>query len=135
MSTTIIDLMMAIRKRCPIFYHKDINRFDYLPYSKLEYGKFDENKSIPYKNENDIRLPDYEEVDHKGIMRFYVKEFVEDKTIRKQLFDILRRDEYMDAFLEKLRELELFDDFTDACGDIYYQIFEEWCDKNGLKFE
>ena len=41
----------------------------------------------------------------------------------------------MDAYLEKLRELELFDDFADACGDIYDQIFEEWCDKNELKFE
>lgn len=60
-------------------------------------------------------LPTYEEIDHKEIMRFYVREFVEDKTIRKQLFDILRRDEYMDAYLEKLRELELFDDFTEAC--------------------
>ena len=68
-------------------------------------------------------------------MRFYVREFVEDKTIRKQLFDILRRDEYMDAYLEKLRELELFDDFTETCGDIYNQIFEKWCDKNGLEFE
>ena len=37
MSTTIIDLMMAIRKRRPIFYHKDTNRFDYLSYSELEY--------------------------------------------------------------------------------------------------
>ena len=64
-----------------------------------------------------------------------MREFVEDKTIRKQLFDILRRDEYMDAYLEKLRELELFDDFTETCGDIYNQIFEKWCDKNGLEFE
>ena len=86
-----------------------------MPYSELEYGKLDENKSIPYKNANDIMLPSYEEVDHKEIMRFYVREFVEDKAIRKQLFDILRRDEYMDAYLEKLRELELFDDFTEAC--------------------
>ncbi len=86
-----------------------------MSYSKLEYEKFDENKLIPYKNTNSIMLPTYEEIDHKEIMRFYVREFVEDKTIRKQLFDILRRDEYMDAYLEKLRELELFDDFTEAC--------------------
>ena len=130
-----MDLMMAIRKRRPVFYHKDTNCFDYFPYSKLEYGEFDENKLIPYENENNIMLPSYEEIDHKDIMRFYVREFVEDKTIRKQLFDILRRDEYMDAYLEKLRELELFDDFTEACGDIYDQIFEEWCEKNELEFE
>lgn len=133
--STIIDIMMAIRKGRPIFYHKDVNQFDYLPYSELEYGKLDENKLIPYKNANDIMLPAYEEIAHKEIMRFYVREFVEDKTIRKQLFDILKRDEYMDAYLEKLRELELFDAFTEACGDIYEQIFEEWCDKNELEFK
>ena len=133
--STVMDLMMAIRKGCAVFYHKDINQFDYLPYSELEDKKFNENELIPYKNTNDIMLPSYEEIAHKEIMRFYVREFVEDKTIRKQLFDILRRDEYMDAYLEKLRELELFDDFTEACGDIYNQIFEEWCEKNELKFE
>ena len=133
--STIIDLMMAIRKGHPVFYHKDTNQFDYLPYSKLEYGKFDENERIPYKNANDIMLPTYEEIDHKEIMRFYVREFVEDKAMRKQLFDILRRAEYMDAYLEKLRELKLFDDFIDACGSIYDQIFEEWCEKNELEFK
>lgn len=40
-------------------------------------------------------------------MRFYVREQVEDKEIRKQLFDILRRNEYMDAFIAKLHELNL----------------------------
>ena len=133
--STIIDLMLAVRERKPVFYHKDINQFDYLSYSKLEYEKFDENKLISYKNTNDIMLPTYEEIDHKEIMRFYVREFVEDKAMRKQLFDILRRAEYMDAYLEKLRELKLFDDFIDACGSIYDQIFEEWCEKNELEFK
>ena len=124
--STIIDLMMAIRERRPVFYHKDTNQFDYFSYSELECGKLDENKLIPYENtNNNIMLPTYEEIDHKEIMRFYVREFVEDKTIRKQLFNILRRDEYMDAFLEKLRELELFDDFTEACWEVYDQIFKE----------
>lgn len=67
-------------------------------------------------------------------MRFYVKEFVEDKAIRKQLFDILRRDESMDAYLDKLRELDLYDDFIYACGDIYIQIFEDWAEQNELDF-
>ena len=66
------------------------------------------------------------------IMRFYVKAFVEDKAVRKQLFDILRRDEYIDLYLDKFRELDLYDDFIDACGDIYIQIFEEWAEENGL---
>lgn len=41
----------------------------------------------------------------------------------------------MDAYLDKLHELNLYDDFVDACGDIYFQIFNEWADKNGLDFK
>jgi hypothetical protein len=68
-------------------------------------------------------------------MRFYVRECVEDKEIRKQLFDILKRNEYMDAYLDKLRELNLYDDFVGSCGDVYIQIFKEWADKNDLDFK
>ena len=100
--STLIDLMMAVRKGHPVFYHKDTNQFDYLSYSESEYEKFDENKFVSYENTNSIMFPTYEEID---------------------------------AYLEKLRELELFDDFTDACGDIYAQIFEEWCDKYKLEFK
>lgn len=83
---------------------------------------------------NNFRLPSYEEVDHEGIMRLYVKECVEDKAIRKKLFDVLRRDEFVDAFIDKLHELDLYDDFMNSFGDIYYQIFDEWADRNGLDF-
>lgn len=83
---------------------------------------------------NNFRLPSYEEIEHEGIMRLYVKENVEDKAVRKKLFDSLRRDEYVDAFLDKLYELNLYDDFIDICGNVYIQIFEEWADKNRLDF-
>lgn len=63
-----------------------------------------------------------------------MKECVEGKAIRKKLFDVLRRDEYVDAFVDKLHELNLYDDFMDACGNIYIQIFDEWADRNGLDF-
>lgn len=59
---------------------------------------------------------------------------MDDKVIRKQLFDILKRNDFIDPFLDKLRESNLYDDFVDACGDIYYQIFKEWADKNQLDF-
>ena len=68
-------------------------------------------------------------------MRLYVKEYVENKEIRKRLFDILRRNENMDAYMDKLRELNLYNDFINTFGDVYIQIFEEWADKNGLSFE
>ncbi len=133
--STIIELMLAIRKGHPVFYHKDMNQFDYWSFSQKERDNLNENTKLPCKDLNNFILPTYEEINHKEIMRFYVREFVEDKTIRKQLFDILRRDEYVDAYIEKLWELELYDDFTDVCGGIYVQIFEEWSDKNKLEFK
>ena len=41
----------------------------------------------------------------------------------------------MDAYLDKLHELNLYDDFIGACGDVYIQIFEEWADENALDFK
>ncbi len=79
-------------------------------------------------------LPTYEEIDHEDILHFYVKECVEDKGIWRLLSDILRRMDYMDAYLDKLHELNLYEDFIDACGDIYIQIFAEWAEKNDLVF-
>lgn len=132
--STIVELMLAVRGHRTVFYHKDTNQFDCWPVSEIELETLDENAKIPERDLNNFRFLSYEEIDHKGIMRFYVKEVVEDKAIRKQLFDILRRDEYIDAYLEKLRELDLYDEFMDVCGDIYIQIFEEWAEKNELEF-
>lgn len=131
---SIIEMMLAIKERIPIYYHKDTNQFDRLPYSKTE--KPDPDALLPIGSDrNTIMLPTYEEIDHEDIMRFYVREYVEDKEIRQQLFNILRRRDYMDAYLDKLHELSLYEDFVDACGDIYLQIFDEWVDKNDLNFK
>lgn len=67
-------------------------------------------------------------------MSFYVRECVDDKDIRKQLFNILRRHNYMAAFIEKLNELNLYDEFVNCCVEIYVQIFEEWAEDNDLDF-
>ena len=131
----IIDLMLAIRERHTLFYHKDTNQFDYFPISELERRELDPDALIPMNDPNNFRLPSYEEVDHEDIMRFYVREYVEDKEIRKQLFDILKRHEYIDAYRDKLHELNLYDDFVDACEDIYIQIFKEWAEENNLDFK
>lgn len=133
--TSIIDLMLSIREKCTIFYHKDTKQFDYFPISEFELKKLDFDAKIPLNDTNNFRLPSYEEIDHEEIMRLYAKEFVEDKEIRKQLFDILRRNEYMDAYMDKLREFNLYDDFINVCGDVYIQIFKEWADKNNLNFK
>lgn len=132
---TIIELMLAIRENFTIFYHKDTKQFDCFPFSEYERKEVAFDELIPVNDLNNFRLPSYEEINHEEIMRFYVRECVEDKEIRKQLFDTLRRNEYMGTYLDKLRELDLYDDFIDACGDIYIQIFEEWADKNDLDFK
>lgn len=131
--STIIEVMLAIRDRSPVFYHKDTKQFDRLPYSKLE--KLDPNELLTMGGDrNNIMLPTYDEIDHREIMRFYVRECVEDKEIRRQLFNILRRGDYMDAYLDKLHELDLYEDFVDVCGDVYIQIFDEWAKENDLDF-
>lgn len=132
---TVIDLMLSVKEKSFIFYHKDTNCFDCYPISEIEKENISADERISYNNMNNFRLPTYEEIDHKEIMRFYVKEFADDKVVRKQLFAILRRKNYLDPFLDRLRELNLYDDFIDSCGDIYFQIFEEWANKNGLNFK
>ena len=133
--STIIELMLAIKERRTVFYHKDTNQFDYYPISEFERRELNPDSRIPINDENNFRLPSYEEIDHEEIMRFYVREYVEDKESRKQLFDILKRNKYMEAYLDKLHELNLYDDFVDVCEDIYIQNFEEWADKNNLEFK
>lgn len=132
--STIIDLMLAVRERTIIFYHKDVNLFDNYPFSEIEKAKMPEDKLLPMDELNNYRFLTYDEIDHEEIMRFYVREYVEDKAIRTQLFNILRRREYMDDYLTKLHELNLYEDFIEACEDIYIQMFEEWADRNGLDF-
>lgn len=68
-------------------------------------------------------------------MSLFVRACVEEKVFRKQLFDILRRRNYVVAFLDKLRELDLYDYFAEVCEELYIQIFEEWADRNGLDFK
>ena len=131
--STIIDVMLAVRERNPVFYHKDTKQFDRLPYSETEILDLNEKLTIGGDG-NTVMLPTYEEINHKDIMRFYVRECVEDKEIRRQLFNILRRDDYMDAYLDKLHELNLYEDFDIVCGDIYIQIFDEWTKENDLDF-
>lgn len=132
---SIMELMLAINNdRCLIFYHKDTKKFDYSPISEIERKNISFDSKLPLQDLNNYMLPTYEEIDHKEIMSFYVRECVEDKEIRKQLFNILRRNNYMAAFIEKLNELNLYDDFVNACVEIYVQIFSEWAEKNDLDF-
>ena len=75
---------------------------------------------------SNIMLPTFKEIDHKSIMSFYVKSCVIEGDIRKQLFYILIRYDYVVPFIDKLKELGLYEEFEDCCGSIYNQIIEEW---------
>lgn len=133
--STIIEMMLKINDRdAYFFYHKDTNIFDRCPVSAIQLQNLDMDAELPMVDENNFHFLTYDEIDHKDIMRFYVKECVEDKAIRKQLFDILRNRDYVDPFIEELHGLDLYDDFEMACGDIYVQLFSEWVEKNGLDF-
>ena len=133
--SSIIKMMLKINNRdAYLFYHKDTNIFDGCPVSATELQNLDMNAQLPMIDENNYRFLTYDEINHKDIMRFYVKECVDDKEIRKQLFDILRNRDYVDSFIEELHGLNLYDDFEMVCGDIYVQLFFEWAKKNGLDF-
>lgn len=134
--SSIMELMLAINSwsSC-FFYHKDTNTFDNYPFSAIQLQSLDANAQLPMKDENNFRFLTYDEIDHKDIMRFYVKECVDDKEIRKQLFNVLRCSNYVEPFIEKLHELNLYDEFEMACGDIYDQMFFDWAEKKGLNFK
>lgn len=82
-----------------------------MPSFRKELERLSPDARLPVKDWNNYRLPSYEEIDYDNIMRFYTKEFVEGKETRTILSNILRRFDYMDAYLDKLRELDLHSDF------------------------
>ena len=132
---TIIELMLKTSNQNALcFYHKDTNTFDGWPVSAIQMQNLDPNERLPLKDENNFRFLTYDEINHKDIMGFFVKECAEDKEIRKRLFNILRKHNYVEPFIEGLRELNLYDEFEMACGDIYRQLFFEWAEKNELNF-
>lgn len=133
--STIIELMLSIKKWDDrLFYHKDTNVFDRYPLSEIQLKNLNPNEKLLSEDDNNFCFLTYDEIDHKDIMSFYVRECVEDKAIRKQLFYILRRHDYVGDFLEELHKCDLYDDFDMICGDIYIQMFQEWERKNGLNF-
>ena len=64
---------------------------------------------------------------------FYDKEIVKDKSIRQELFYILRRHEYMNAFYEALKKHNLYQDYYDMSDDFFRQIINEWQEEHNIK--
>lgn len=127
--------MLTITEKYSLYYYKDTGVFDDFPISEIGRKNLSPDKLLPLGgDENNVKLPTYEEIDHKEIMSFYVKESIEDKELRKQLFYILRRSSYLSAFINKLQELELYEEFIAVCGDVYIRIFDVWAEANSLDF-
>ncbi len=68
--------------------------------------QYDDNRPIipNYKDLNIYKLPNYKELDHKDIMTLYVKDSVNDKEIRKELFNALWNCNYLHKFYNDLRK-------------------------------
>lgn len=132
---TIMEFMFGIREWTHVWYHLDTKEFSCYPLSKEQMKNISWDAKIPDYDPINFRFLSYEEINHRDIMRFFVNECVDDKAVRKQLFDCLRRHDFVDVYLIKLHELDYYDLFCDTCESIYMDIFYEWVDKNNLSSE
>ena len=49
------------------------------------------------------------------------------------MFYILRRDDFVNPFIEKLKELDLYEEFCDECGNLYDDILISWAEKHSIE--
>ena len=124
---TIYDLFREIGPNDRYFYDTEDKEVVDLAYYYQKYSKrHPEEKRIPLFNTLPlIELPGYKELDYKGIMSYFVKEVVEDKSVRQELFNILRGYEYMDSFYVTLKKHNLYQDYCDMSDDFFRQIINE----------
>ena len=136
---SIFDLMFAIsEERIDLYYHRDTNVFDYRPLSLIEikniHTRMNEKLTIGYKDPNNVRFLSFEEINHKEIMKDFIKSgIVYEKDIRKKLFDALRYSKFVTQFIDRLKEFDLYDDFLDYSNDYYKVLFEDWKIANDVK--
>lgn len=143
--TTLVDVLRKIGPRQAWYLKIDtreiVNPFDYIkPYLPDNYVELSDEEidklNIPSLEDLHIyALPSYEKIDNRGIMRFYTKECVEDKKIRKALFNTLRNKIYVDKFCDVLKKYDLYEDYLDCSYDFYNEIIEKWIEKNNISFD
>jgi hypothetical protein len=133
---TLSDIFRKIGKDCYWYYcpeTKEVNTFQYFSRQDCCDGNMILKQEIGTGISSElIRLPEYKDIDHKDIMSFYVKECVEDKGPRRKLFNILRNHDFMDRFLDTVKELNLYDEYLMVTDDIYIQLADEWIEKNNI---
>ncbi len=136
---SILDLMFEInRESSSIYYHRDTNVFDHRPLSSIElkniHNRMHEELTLDYKDPNNVRFLTFDEIDHKEVMKDFIKfGGIYEKEIRKQLFNALRYHDYVEPFLAKLKELNLYDDFIAYSSDYYESVFSGWLEENEVE--
>ena len=112
-----------------------VNPWDYLKKYLPDNSTEEDYEKLPSKSSLNIYpLPSYEFIDHKSIMSEFVKNIWDDKQIRKELFYILRKHEYMDEFYSCLKKHGLYEEYCDFSSDYYNYVFNEWCQKYNIMF-
>ena len=135
---SLIDILRTIRKGELLYYQKDTNAVGNIRYFYQEYSKNnssnEKERLIPrFEELNLIELPTYEYIDVKSMMSFFTKECVEDKKMRKKLFDTLRFSSgFEEKFFDVCHKYNLYDDYVMVTDDFYSQIAREWLEKNGI---
>lgn len=135
---TIADVLMNIHDRQCLFLKTDtmeiVNPMDFLEKYLPENPTEEDYEKLPTKASLHIyALPGYEFINHEFIMRFYVKNMIDDKEIRKELFYILRNHDYLDKFYVSLKKHNLFEEYREYSSDYYHSVFRQWCEKNNIK--
>lgn len=140
---TLLDFLRVIKRYESIYYKSDIkeivNPFDYMKSNLPDenYNVSDsESKIVRVPTDEEVKiykLPSFEEMNHKHIMSKYVKKYIEDKDIRRDLFYTLRNYDYMDKFYDLLREYGLFKDYIDKTNYYYNEKLDDWIKENNIE--
>lgn len=135
---TILDFFRVVKRYESIYYKSDIkdivDPFDYVRKCHEMSDSEREKINIPSNKELKIyKLPNYKELDHKYIMSYYVKEYIQEKEVRRDLFNVLRNYDYMDKFYNMLRKYGLFRDYLDKTNYYYKEKLEDWVEKNNIE--
>jgi hypothetical protein len=69
--------------------------------------------------------------EHKEVRSCFVRESIDDKTLRKKLFDALRhRTDFYDRFDDICKNNGVYEDYINCSEDIYIDIASDWYKKN-----
>ncbi len=126
-----MEILLRIRDRTVFWFHKKERFISDRPTTKSIEEMIQSDELL--EASDSVRLPLSDEINHKDIMSFYVREYIEDKEIRQDLFYSLRRRDYFDEFISRLNKHGLYENFKDSMHNLYFQIWEEWVIENELE--